>query len=93
METISLPPGHVVVRAFYGDAKRQKGKDVTEKVRALIAGGKEVFARNSLFAQFFYCEAGERVGRTKSSESQSKNGPFSVVPKPKPEVRAKAYIS
>ena len=93
METISLPRGHVVVRAFYGDAKRQKGKDVTEKVRALIAGGKEVFARNSLFAQFFYCEAGERVGRMKSSESQSKNGPFSVVPKPKPEVRAKAYIS
>jgi hypothetical protein len=49
METISLPRGHVLVRAFYGDAKRQSGKDVTEKVRALIAGGKDVFARNSCF--------------------------------------------
>ena len=62
METISLPRGHVVVRAFYGDAKRQSGKDVTEKVRALLAGGKEVFARNSLFAQFFLLRGG-RKGR------------------------------
>ena len=54
METISLPRGHVVVRAFYGGPKRQKGKDVTEKVRALIAGGKKVFASNSLFAQLFF---------------------------------------
>ena len=58
METISLPRGHVVVRAFYGGPKRQKGKDVTGKVRALIAGGKKVFASNSLFAQLFFNEAG-----------------------------------
>ena len=60
METISLPRGHVVVRAFYGGPKRQKGKDVTGKVRALIAGGKKVFASNSLFAQLFFKRGGIR---------------------------------
>ena len=47
---ICNPGTPVVVLAFYGDANRQAGKDVTEEVRALIAGGKDVLSSTSLFA-------------------------------------------
>merc|ERR1719356_1899117 len=48
-ETISVPSGYSVVAAFYGDASRGRGRDVTDIVKSREASGQVLRASNELF--------------------------------------------
>merc|ERR1719356_677876 len=48
-ETISVPTGYSVVAAFYGDASRGRGRDVTDIVKSREASGQVLRASNELF--------------------------------------------
>jgi hypothetical protein len=48
-EIIRVPTGASVAAAFYGDAERSRGRDVTDRVKRLHAEGKVIRASNNLF--------------------------------------------